>query len=158
MKVYEGKDGAYVTFEKTGVLWTVVLRNSRGDVADKVRCDDYQIAVEYRSAFIKTARLDHARQPFQLHHTARHRKPGAPYWAECSELMDIMCGHSWPPKPMPHIWPSKPDSLITPPLRSYGKRDRLCPARSFPHLVRYPIGLSDHRQLEEPDRCFTKSP
>ena len=56
MKVYEGKGGAYVIFERIGAWWHVVLRTGSGDVADKVRCDDYRLAVEYRKAFIKIAR------------------------------------------------------------------------------------------------------
>lgn len=48
MKIYQGKRGAYVTFEKTGTLWTVMLRTGAGEVADKVRCDDYALAVSYR--------------------------------------------------------------------------------------------------------------
>lgn len=56
MKIYEGKGGAYVTFEKTGALWAVTLRDGSGNVADKVRCDEYRMAVDYRSAFLKIAR------------------------------------------------------------------------------------------------------
>ena len=56
MTIYNGKNGAYVTFEKTGALWTVQLRDGRGDVADKVRCDCYRMACEYRRAFIAIAR------------------------------------------------------------------------------------------------------
>lgn len=56
MKIFEGKNGAYVTFEKTGAYWTVLLRNSAGEVADKVRCDDYSAAVTYRKAFLKIAK------------------------------------------------------------------------------------------------------
>lgn len=56
MKIYEGKDGARVVFEKTGALYVVTLRNSRGEVSDKMRCDDYRMACEYRRAFLKIAR------------------------------------------------------------------------------------------------------
>lgn len=56
MKTYEGKGGTYVTFDKTGAYWTVVLKTGSGEVADKVRCDDYRDAIAYRKAFLKTAR------------------------------------------------------------------------------------------------------
>lgn len=56
MKIYEGKGGRYVTFEKTGTLWTVILRTGAGEIADKMRCDDYRMAVGYRKAFLKIAR------------------------------------------------------------------------------------------------------
>lgn len=56
MKIYEGKGGAYVIFDKPGALWTVTLRTGAGEVADKVRCDDYRTAIGYRKAFLKTAR------------------------------------------------------------------------------------------------------
>ena len=55
-KIYEGRNGKYVVFEKTGSIWTVILRTGAGDVADKVRCDDYRLAVEYRKAFIRLAK------------------------------------------------------------------------------------------------------
>lgn len=56
MKIYEGKYGQSVTFERFGAWWVVQLRDSRGEVADKMRCDDYRMAVEYRKAFIRIAR------------------------------------------------------------------------------------------------------
>lgn len=56
MKVYNGKSGKYVTFEKAGGWWIAQLRTGAGEVADKIRCDDYRMAVEYRKAFLKIAR------------------------------------------------------------------------------------------------------
>ena len=56
MKIYEGKHGSYVTFEKTGAYWTVRLRTGAGETADKVVCDDYRLAIEYRKAFLKIAK------------------------------------------------------------------------------------------------------
>lgn len=56
MKIYHGKGGAYVTFEKSGAYWKVLLRTGAGEVADRVICDDYRLAVEYRKAFLKIAR------------------------------------------------------------------------------------------------------
>ena len=55
MTIFNGTEGRYVTFEQTGTLWTVVLKSSTA-VIDKVRCDDYRQAVEYRKAFLKIAR------------------------------------------------------------------------------------------------------
>lgn len=56
MQIYEGKGGRYVTFEKTGSLWVVMLRSGAGEVMDKVRCDEHRLAVEYRKAFLKAAK------------------------------------------------------------------------------------------------------
>lgn len=57
-KIYEGRGGAYVIFDRSGPWWTVVLRTGAGEVADKVRCDSYATAVEYRKAFLKIARAN----------------------------------------------------------------------------------------------------
>ena len=56
MRIYDGKGGSYVTFERTGAYWTVRLRTGSGETADKVMCDDYRMAVEYRKAFLRIAR------------------------------------------------------------------------------------------------------
>ena len=50
------KSGALVSMEKAGGMYTVLLRAPDGNVADKVRCDDYRNAMAYRRAFIKIAR------------------------------------------------------------------------------------------------------
>ena len=57
MKIYEGKNGS-VTLEKVfpSGLYVVVLRDTKGDVADKVRCDDYRMAKDYLRAFRKIAK------------------------------------------------------------------------------------------------------
>lgn len=55
-KIHNGRNGAYVTFEKIGQWWHVILRGSDGNVADKVRCDSYSEAVSYRKSFIKIAK------------------------------------------------------------------------------------------------------
>lgn len=57
MKLYEGKNGS-VTFEKAlpSGLYVVTLRDTKGNVADKVRCDDYHMAKDYLRAFRKTAK------------------------------------------------------------------------------------------------------
>lgn len=58
MKIYEGKGGRYVTFEKVqpSGYYVVMLRLGNGEVGDKVKVDDYRLACEYRKAFIKAAR------------------------------------------------------------------------------------------------------
>jgi hypothetical protein len=56
VKIYMGKNNAFVTFERCYSNYIVTLRDSRGDVADKIRCDDYRKALEYRRAFLKIAR------------------------------------------------------------------------------------------------------
>ncbi|NKW09156.1 hypothetical protein HGG76_02605 [Ochrobactrum tritici] len=56
MKIYEGKGGRYVIFEKQGTMYEVRLRSGAGETMDKVRCDEYRLAVEYRKAFLKIAR------------------------------------------------------------------------------------------------------
>lgn len=55
MKIHEGKHGHYVTFERSGNMWAVQLRSST-QLLDKVRCDCYRMACEYRRAFLKIAR------------------------------------------------------------------------------------------------------
>ena len=56
MKIHEGKNGRYVTFEKGRTLYIVALKDSSGNLVDKVKCDDFRSAVDYRKAFIKQAR------------------------------------------------------------------------------------------------------
>jgi hypothetical protein len=48
-KVYGNDWSTYM--EKAGSLWCVIVRNARGDVHDKVRCDDYRSALTYWKAF-----------------------------------------------------------------------------------------------------------
>lgn len=45
------RNGWTVTMDKNGYLWTVLVRDARGDVHDKVRCDTYRSALEYWKAF-----------------------------------------------------------------------------------------------------------
>lgn len=56
MKTYEEKDGRHVNFWKEGIWYHVTLRNARGDLLDKVRCDSYSEACAYRKSFLKIAR------------------------------------------------------------------------------------------------------
>ena len=58
MKLYEYKSGAYVTLEKSAPpygMYTVTIRDPRGEVHDKIRCDDYSDTMEYFRAFKKIA-------------------------------------------------------------------------------------------------------
>lgn len=54
-KVY--KSGAWVVMDKTfpAGLYEVKLYSSGGGLIDKVRCDDYRMALEYRKAFSSIA-------------------------------------------------------------------------------------------------------
>ena len=57
MKIQEFKNGAYVTFERLpSGLYAVSLRSPSGELSDKVRCDNYRAATEYRRAFAAIAR------------------------------------------------------------------------------------------------------
>ena len=57
MKIQEFKTGAYVTFERLpSGLYAVALRSPSGELSDKVRCDTYRAAMEYRRAFAAIAR------------------------------------------------------------------------------------------------------
>jgi hypothetical protein len=40
-----------LTADDNGWMYTAVVRNARGDVHDKVRCDDYRNALTYYKAF-----------------------------------------------------------------------------------------------------------
>jgi hypothetical protein len=42
--------------EKSGIWYCVYVRNSAGDVHDKIRCDDYRMALDYWRAFNAIAR------------------------------------------------------------------------------------------------------
>lgn len=56
-RIHEGKGGRYVVFEKLASgMYLVILRSGAGEVMDKVRCDTYAMAADYRKAFIKIAR------------------------------------------------------------------------------------------------------
>lgn len=55
MKIKEYKNGASVIFEP-GNYYTVILRDPRGNVHDKVRCDTRAGANEYYACFCKIAK------------------------------------------------------------------------------------------------------
>jgi len=42
--------------EKSGVWYCVTIRNTNGDIHDKVRCDDYHTALDYWRAFNAVAK------------------------------------------------------------------------------------------------------
>lgn len=48
-KTYENGWSAY--FEKHASWYLVNVRNARGDIHDKMRCDDYRTACDYWRAF-----------------------------------------------------------------------------------------------------------
>jgi len=50
-KITSFKNGADVIAEKNGAWYCVTLRNPSGEVHDKIRCDDYRMALEYVRAF-----------------------------------------------------------------------------------------------------------
>lgn len=57
MKIQEFKNGAYVTFERLASgYYEVLLRAPNGELHDKVRCDTYRGAMEYRRAFVAIAK------------------------------------------------------------------------------------------------------
>ena len=56
MKLKEYKSGALVTFDKSDALYEVRLRAPNGELRDKVRCDDYRMAMDYWKSFNLIAR------------------------------------------------------------------------------------------------------
>lgn len=50
-KVYMAKSGAWTVFAKVGGLYEVKVYNPSGNVLNKVRCDDYSMAMEYLRKF-----------------------------------------------------------------------------------------------------------
>lgn len=57
MKTKLYKNNACTFFERlSSGLWAVTLRAPSGELADKVRCDDYRMALDYWRAFNAQAR------------------------------------------------------------------------------------------------------
>ena len=57
MKIQEFKNGAYVTFERLpSGFYAVALRSPSGELHDKVRCDTFRAASEYRRVFAAIAK------------------------------------------------------------------------------------------------------
>jgi hypothetical protein len=57
MKIYSYKNGD-VLVEKLSPsgMYLVQLRNAAGDLVDKIRCDDYRMAMNYKRSFIAIAK------------------------------------------------------------------------------------------------------
>ena len=55
-KASEYRNGWCATLTKNGAYYVAIVRNGRGDVHDKVRCDTYRSAAEYYRAFQRIAR------------------------------------------------------------------------------------------------------
>ena len=51
MKSKEYKNGWSVVMDKGAALYSVIVRNSSGNVHDKIRCDDYRNAMDYWKSF-----------------------------------------------------------------------------------------------------------
>lgn len=57
MRIQLFKSGACVTFERLpSGLYAVALRSPSGELSDRVRCDSYRAATEYRRAFAAIAK------------------------------------------------------------------------------------------------------
>ena len=54
VKIY--KNGWSASLDKAGPLYVAMVRNARGDVHDKMRCDDYRDACDYYRAFSAIAK------------------------------------------------------------------------------------------------------
>jgi hypothetical protein len=50
------RNGWTVIMDKGSTLYSVIVRNARGDVHDKMRCDDYRDALDYYHSFKAIAR------------------------------------------------------------------------------------------------------
>ncbi len=50
------RNGWSAMMDKAGAMYVVIVRNARGDVHDKMRCDDYRDACDYYRAFKAIAR------------------------------------------------------------------------------------------------------
>ena len=55
MKLNQYKN-AYVISYREGSWWNVALRSESGNLIDRVRCDTYRGAMEYRRAFCAIAK------------------------------------------------------------------------------------------------------
>lgn len=55
-KVWTAKSGAWTIFGKVGGLYEAKVYNAAGGLLDKVRCDDYRMALDYLRSFKKIAK------------------------------------------------------------------------------------------------------
>jgi hypothetical protein len=55
---FHAKTGASVYFQRPNIsgYWVVKLCAPSGDTIDRIRCDDYRAALDYRRAFINQAK------------------------------------------------------------------------------------------------------
>ena len=59
-KLTEYKNGAYALIEKESYprgMYCIICRDAVGNLIDKVRCDDYRMALDYYRAFKLMAKL-----------------------------------------------------------------------------------------------------
>ena len=56
MKIWSFKSDAYVTLDRVSPsgMYIVTVRNSSGDVHDKIKCDDRRMALEYVKGSVST--------------------------------------------------------------------------------------------------------
>ena len=50
------RNGWSVILDKERIMYCVILRDARGEVHDKMRCDDYRNALDYYRSFKAIAR------------------------------------------------------------------------------------------------------
>ena len=56
MKARIYRNGWSASIDKAGSMYVIFVRNSRGDVHDKMRCDDYSDALAYYKSFCAIAK------------------------------------------------------------------------------------------------------
>ena len=56
-KLTQYKSGAFAMLERANGWYCVICRNGGGELIDKVRCDDYRMALDYYRAFKLMAKL-----------------------------------------------------------------------------------------------------
>mgnify|MGYP003342804731 len=56
IKIKVFKNDSSVLMQPCFIGWEVIARNSSGNVIDKIRCDDYRMALEYYRAFYQLAK------------------------------------------------------------------------------------------------------
>jgi len=55
-RITEYNNGAFAMLEKVGQWYIALCRDSAGELIDKVRCDDYRMALDYYAAFKRVAK------------------------------------------------------------------------------------------------------
>lgn len=60
MKLYSYKHGdVLVEWLFPSGMYLIQLRDTAGELIDKIRCEDYRTAMEYKRAFAKIAKANH---------------------------------------------------------------------------------------------------